>query len=197
MIIAHLDLLLRLHPRGAYDLDEGSLVRADLEVLADGLDEAWDTRDGLFEEIFPTTVTSLLARWEAEYDIQRTDGKTDEERVAAVLARLRLLPSFRVADLESVLTTLCGTAVTITEPFSFFCDDAGSTCDGADELVDGTFLFFAELDEDVARASGLTRAEIDHFISLLQPAHTFGQVRGDDFDTDDAWSLCDLDLLGE
>lgn len=192
----HLDLLVRLHPRGAFDLDEGSVVREDLAVLAEGFDEADDHRIELLDEALPDRVEALLASYERVYGIKRTAGKTDAERRAAILAYRRLLPDFRPATLDDILTTLTGVDVVITEFTAFRCDHADSVCDATSDRIDGTLGFFADFDRADAFAAGLDRGHADDVIERLKPAHVFGGARFDAFCCDDAYSLTDRDLLG-
>lgn len=192
----HVELLMRLEPRGVYDLSAGTNVRGELETLGAALDVQWTQRDALMDELFPTTVGALLGRWERDWGVLRVADKTDAERQAAVLARLRFLPDFRPATIAEIVGQLVGQTVSITEPFGFHCDSDDSTTDEADDQVEGSFLFYVDADEDLLRLGHVSREEIDYYLSLLEPAHTRGVIRCDDFCTDDDWSVCDDDFLG-
>lgn len=194
----HLELLLRLHPRGPYDLDEDALPYEDLSVLASGLDLADDQRLELLDEVLPDRTEDLLTSWERVYDIHRVSGRTVLQRRRAVLARRRLLPDFKRSTIESILETLTEVDVTVTEPLPFRCDDASSLCDGSGGtyVLDGAFVFFADLDQAQATAAGVDRDALDEMIDHVKPAHIVGLSRFDGFCCDDALSLCDRDLLG-
>ena len=189
----HIELMIRLSPV-CCDLSEGSNARLDLEVWASGLDRVWLQAQALYEEIFPSTTIELVGRWETEYAILRTDRSLPLRR-AAVLAHHRFLPDLTPATIEGLLETLLVLDVTITEPFSFRCDDPDSLCDTWSDSLDA-YTFFVSLDEEAAREAGHTRAEVLYFVGLVKPAHTLGIIVADDFLADDEWSLCDFDRLG-
>ena len=192
----HLPALLRLHPRGPWNLDDGSLCRHDLEVVAHVIDDAAGQNAELLLELLPDRTTALITSWERVYGLTRIAGKTLAKRRAAVLARRRFLPDFRPATIEDVLGTLTGLTVDVVEPGAFRCDDPASLCDAEEPVIDGAFVFFVEFSESSARSESLSRDEIQEAIDDLKPAHTYGAVRCDDFLTEDPWSLCDMDLLG-
>lgn len=196
MTYDHTELLGRLSCRGYLDQSVGTVAGAELAVMGDQLDRIWLQRDALLDEVWPSEADSLLTRWEEEFQIFWISGKTAPERIAAVLARFRLLPNFRPATIEEILTGLCGYTVDCFEPFAFRCNDADSVCDDPDDVLDGEFLFYLLVDEADARDGNVTRAEIDYLTSVMKPAHTQGMVRCDDFLCEDPWSVTDLDLLG-
>lgn len=189
-------MLERLHPRGPYDLDPGSLYRDDLAVLGAALDLADDQRLALLDELLPDRAEALLSSWERVYAIYRGSTRTTQQRRDAIVARRRYLPDFVPTTIEGILEQLTGVDVTLVEPGHFRCDDAGSLCDTADDVLDGIFVFFADLDHAAAVAAGVDRAELDEVIGQVEPAHTLGISRFNLFSCDDPYSLTDRDLLG-
>lgn len=193
----HLSLLLRLHPRSsAWSLDPDKAPYQELEAWAEVLDAQDAQVDALLAELLPDQDTALLSRWEALYDLHRTSGLTTLARRRRVLARMSYLPDTRPATIESVLGRLMDQTVTVVEPGPFRCDDPGSLCDTASDVIDGAFCWWVEVDEALARVGDVTRDELEEEVSRLKPAHTVACVRTDDFRCDDPWSLTDRDLLG-
>lgn len=196
MDIAHIRLLLRLHPRGAQELDEGTNVRDDLEVAATALDDLWDQRDLLLDNTMPDKVVALLERWEAVYGIFRVGSRTDEQRQARLLAFRRRVPDLNPATIDDICEMISGVDCTIVEPGPFRTDDPNSLTDTEDDVVDGAFLFWVVIDQADATAVGLDRDELQEVVDDIKRATRIGQVRFDDFRTDDPYSLTDIDLLG-
>lgn len=192
----NLRFLVRIHPRGAIDLEEDNLPWQDLKALAWCLDVVELQKELLQAEILPDTATiATLAHWESVYAIYRV-GNTTPKRRAAVLARRQLLPDFRPATIESMLELDSNLALVIYEPGAFSCDDAASVCDSADDLVDGAFVFVLDASAAEARAEAPDLESAADLIEIAKPAHTAGFLRFDDLCCDDPYSRCDRDLLG-
>ncbi|MCK6521825.1 hypothetical protein L6R49_10340 [Myxococcota bacterium] len=192
-----LTLLTRIYSRGDAHPEPGSLAAADLAVLSDGLDAAWGTAELLLLEVMPNTASEELDAWEEVYGLHRALGSDDRRRARLAAAR-RFLPNPRPATFATVLTTATeGLAWTIVEPGAFRCDDPNSLTDTTDDVLDGTFVFWAQTDADDARADNVTRAEVQDLVDRMAQAHTRGTVRFTGaFLCDDPWSLTDTDLLG-
>lgn len=192
-----LTFLTRIHPRGDALPEPGSLAAADLAVLADGLDAAWGTADLLLLEVMPNTASDELDAWEEVYGLHRA-LELDDRRRARLAAARQFLPNPRPATFAKVLTTATeGLPWTIVEPGAFRCDDPNSLTDTTDDVLDGTFVFWAQADADDARADNVTRAEVQDLVDRMAQAHTRGSVRFTGaFLCDDPWSLTDTDLLG-
>lgn len=192
----NLPTLVRLHPRGVLDLEDGNLPWQDLKALAWALDTAETQKDLLLSEILPdAATTATLSHWETVYGIRRI-GNTAPKRRAAVLARRQLLPDFRPATIESMLEEDTGLGLTIMEPGAFLTDSADSVCDDVGDLVDGAFVFVLDASAVEARADVPNLDSADDLIELAKPAHTAGFIRFDDICCDDLYSRCDRDLLG-
>lgn len=192
----NLRALLRLHPRGALDLDEDSLPWLDLKVVGWVLDAVETQKQALQDEILPDRATlATLSHWETIYGITRIANTTPRRR-SIVLARRRLLPDFRPATIESLLEEDTGLELTIFEPGPACCDDPGTVCDDAGDLIDGAFVFVLDGSAAEARAELPSLDSADDLISLVKPAHTAGFLRFDDLCCDDPYSRCDRDLLG-
>lgn len=193
----NLDMLVRLQPVGPYDTDEGSTFRADLSVAGTAMDVGDDQRLELLDEILPDRAEDLLSSWERVYNIHRVAGLTTAQRQAAVVARRRFLPDFRPSTIDTIVEEVAGVVVDVVEPFAFRCDEATSVCDDPYDVLDGAFVFFVEADSAAALAAGAERAVMDETIGALKPSHTIGISRFTGaFRCDDAYSLCDRDLLG-
>ncbi len=193
----HLDLLLRLHPRGrAWSLDPAMAPYQELEAWGEVLDAQDAQVNALLDEAVPDRASSLLGRWEALFDLHPRSGLSEAERRRRVLARMAYLPDTRPVTIEDILEAFTSLDVAIVEPGAFRCDDAGSVCDEPDDVLDGAWVWWVEVDETAARAGDVTRLELEQELQRIKPAHTVAYVRCDDFLTDDPWSLCDRDLLG-
>lgn len=193
----HLDLLLRLHPRGrAWSFDPASAPYQELEAWADVLDAQDDQVDALLDEILPDRATVLLSRWEELYDLHRRTGLTDAARRRRLQARMAYLPDTRPSTIRQILERYTALTLSLVEPGGFRCDDPDSVCDDAGDVLDGGFVWWIEVDETAARTGDVTRDELQEEIERLRPAHTVAFVRCDDFICDDPWSLTDRDLLG-
>lgn len=195
----HLKPLLRLHPRGAHDLGEGSNVRLDLQPLALVLDEGHDAGQELAaDEILPDRTATLITAWERVYDLHHTVGKTLAQRQAACVAARRLLPDFCVSTIDGIVSRYTGIDVTVTEPNAFMLNQLPpmALCDTPGDLVDGAFVFVLDFAWADATAAGLDRDDVEALAARIQPAHTICLTRFDDFHCDDALSLTNRDLLG-
>lgn len=191
----HLDALERLTPRDVFDLDDGTINRDEYCVVAETLDENARQQVLLVNESFPQYASALLTRWEALYQL-RARGWTLAQRAARLMARVRFIPDFTPATIETRVEQYTGIDVTLAEPGGFRCDHALSRCDHPDDLIDGVFVFVIDMDWAVATAAGVRRADLLVFLEDLKPAHTVPIIRCDDFHCDDALSVCDRDLLG-
>lgn len=193
----HLDLLIRLHPRGrAWSMDPELAPFQELAAWAEVLDAQDAQVDALVNELLPDRAVALLPRWEALYDLHRTSGLTLGARRRRLQVRLRYQPDSRPATIEGILSTLMELPVSVVEPGAFRCDDASSLCDASTDVLDGAFGWWAEVDEAGARLGDVSRTELEHEIQRLAPAHTVAVLRCDDFRCDDPWSITDRDLLG-
>lgn len=195
MIRRHAELLARLHPRGAVEVETGTTSRAELDAWGDVLDHLDDQIDQLLQEANPSLTGELLSRWEALLGIYRVSGRSAAHRRRIVVQRLRRLPNCTPATLAQLLGQVADLTVTIVEPGSFRCDEATSLTDTPDDVLDGALVFFVTLDWAAARVSGLSRDELQEEVDTLKPAHVVGLIRADDFRADDPWSLTNRDLL--
>lgn len=191
----HLPTLLRLMPKGAYDLSYGTLVVDDLANVATGLDEADSQASDLLAESRPQDTDALLSRWEALLSL-RDRGLSDAVRRNRILAKLRLVPDMCPDTIESRAEEYSGLDFDLIEAGPFRCDDPNSLTDEPYPLVDGAFVFVLEADSADAHAIPLRRADLYTLIDAIKPAHTVGIIRLDDFFTNDSLSITDCDLLG-
>lgn len=194
--LAHIELLLRLVPQGADDYDEGTTIRADLDVAAAGLDMAWTQAEELGDELLPDRAEDALSRWEPLYGLFRDRGLTTQQRQARLVAARRRMPDFRPATIEDLVGEYGGAACVVEEPRAFRTDDPDSLTDDPLDVVDGAHVFFVVFVRADAVAADIDRDEITELVDTIRPAHTIGIVRLDDFRTDDPYSLVDFDLLG-
>lgn len=192
----HVELLLRLHPAGPWSDDQALAPYQELKAWGDVLDAQDSQVDELLAEILPDTTSALLSRWEALYELHRESGLTEAQRRRRLAARRRHLPNARPETLRSILAQYSDLTITIVEPGAFRTDDPDSLTDTPSDVIDGAFVWWIEVDEVAARAGDTTRAELEHEVQRVNPAHLVAFVRCDDFCCDDPWSLCDRDLLG-
>lgn len=187
--------VLRLYPRGLADLSEGTLIRADLENLAAAIDTSDDQISELVIEMDPLHADALLSRWEELYQL-KAGTLSEAERRGRLIARIRLLRSFRPVDIEARIEDYTSGTWSLTETGPFRCDDPGSLCDDPNDVVDGAFVFFLDITHAEAVSCALRRDDVQALISRIKPAHTIGLVRvTDGFFTNDPYSLVERDLL--
>lgn len=198
MATDHLDLLLRLAPRGPLSYDDGTVARAELEAFASGLDDVWTWRDTLLDELLPDLASLTLEDWERVYDLHRTDGRSDATRRDSIIARVLRLPDFNPGGtLEPIYKAVAlNLDLSIIEPGAFRCDDPDSLCDAPGDVLDGVFIFWVQLDAVEAAAASLEIDELQEAVDQTRPAHTLGIVRFEGFYCDDPYSVCDRDILG-
>lgn len=190
--------LLRLAPRGALALEDGTVNRAEFEVFAAELDLVGEQLTALVLESRPQNADELLVRWEEHLQL-RAGTFTTAQRIDRVLARLRLVPDFTPPTMDARAGEFSGVDWTLSEPGAFRCDDADSVCDDANDVIDGNFCFILSATRAAAVLAGLDaarRSKLDAFMATIRPAHTASIHRLDDFRCDDALSLLNRDLLG-
>lgn len=192
----HIELLLRLVPVGADNYEEGTVIRADLNVNAAGLDLAWTQAEELGDELLPDRAEETLPLWEALYGIYRDRGLSTLQRQARLVAARRRLPDFRPATIEELVLEHSGVVGGVAEPRAFRTDDADSVTDDPYDVVDGAHVFFVLFARADAVAADVDRDEVTDVLDVIRPAHTVGIVQFDDFRTDDPFSLTDYDILG-
>lgn len=194
---AHVDLLLRLEPKGYRDVDAGTMNRGELEVIGAGLDAADAQRLQLLGESRPQDAAELVSRWEELYRL-RAGGRSTGERRARVLGRLRLTPDLTPATIASIVATFLNIDVAdveIVEPFALYTDDPESLVDDPETLVDGANQFMVRIPWAVADASSVSRRVIEALLADCKPAHATATVQFAGFYTNSPLSLVDLDLL--
>lgn len=194
----HLPALIRLHPKGAHDTDEGSDVRELLAVMATPMDDWEDQAELLRAESRPqsTRADGLLSRWESLYGL--VPGAADDAtRAARLMAAVRRVPDCKPATILDLVETWSSMDWDLIEPFSFRFDDAESLFDDTYDLY-GAFAFLLVGDHDVAEAAGLNRGKLLSFLNTCKPAHTVAAlwIEGN-FLYDDELSTLDYDFFGE
>lgn len=192
----HTELLLRLVPQGADNYEEGTVIRADLNVSAAALDMTWTQAEELGDELLPDRAEETLTQWEALYGLFRDRGLSTQQRQARLVAAKRRLPNFKPATIEELVLEHSGAAGVVEEPRAFRTDDADSVTDDPYDVVDGAHVFFVVFVRADAVSADVDRDEITEMLDVIRPAHTIGIVQFDDFRTDDPYSLTDRDLLG-
>lgn len=126
----HAELLGRLLPPGAYDLNEPNLA-AELAAEGAALDAALESADRLLNEIDPATAYSTLNDWERVYGIaqQAVDlGLSIEQRQAAVAAKRRKRGVMSIQEFIQMAEIFGFPGATVTEFAPATCD---SDCDAA------------------------------------------------------------------
>lgn len=194
----HLPALIRLHPKGAHNTEDGSRVRELLATLAQPLDDHEDQAALLRAESRPqsTTAAGLLERWEELYGL--VPGSADEAtRQARLIAAVRRVPDCKPATLLELAETWSSMDWDLVEPMSFRFDDPDSLFDEAYDLL-GPFAWLLVGDHDTAEAAGLNRAKLLSFMNSAKPAHTVLAlwIEGN-FLFDDELSTLDTDFFGE
>lgn len=112
----HAELLKRLLPPGAYDLD-GPLIAAELAAEGNALDAAQSAAELLLSEADPRTTLHMLADWERVYGLPDPCiglQPTIEQRRAAVVSKVTVHPGLSRAFYIR-LAAMLGYTITITE----------------------------------------------------------------------------------
>lgn len=148
-----------------------------------------DARAGfLLEEADPTTADELLPEYERELALE-AQGTTAERR-ARVVARLVARQRIRPADFQLALALLLGQLaadVVVLER-----THAMASAMGDDREI---FRFFVYRDPGLPGTYDIEGAQA--LIDQIAPSHTAGYaIESVDLCCDDAYSLCDRDLLG-
>lgn len=190
-----LEGVLRLCPAGALRPEAGTVVRVDLETVAQALDLAVAQRDALMVEVDPRKAEALLGRWEELLDLSTIDADVDARR-RRVLAAVRVLPNFRPVTIEARVEEITGVGWTLVEPGPFKTNDPNSLTDTLNDVLDGAHVFILYGDRDDAVAFALRRDLVRVFLERVKPAHTVGLMSLEGFVADDDYSLTDLDTLG-
>lgn len=76
--------------------------------------------DDLRDQVFPTTATWGITRWENVYDIISNDALTLEQRRAAILAKMRGARVCTPAVLKELSEALTGVETTVEEDFAHY-----------------------------------------------------------------------------
>jgi uncharacterized protein YmfQ (DUF2313 family) len=144
--------------------------------------------DDLLRESNPSTAVELLPEYEQELDIG--PAVTIAERQANVVARRVRRQRFRPVDFQTALAPLLAQAaadVVVIERTRAFCVSVGD-----DPAI---YRFFIYRDPSLPGTYFLASAQT--VVDEMSPSHTVGQViESVNFRCDDAFSLCDRDLLG-
>lgn len=186
---AYQRMMTALLPPGALWNLSGDSLLSDLFLgCADEL-ERFDGRVGdMLDEADPSTAVEMLSDYERELDLEEAD--TTEERQARIVSRLVARQRYRPVDFQIALAPLLGLDsddVDVVERTHAIAVSMGD--------VREIYRFFIYRDPDISGTYFLDSAQ--ELINKIKPTHTAGQViESIDFLCDDAFSLCDRDLLG-
>lgn len=142
----------------------------------------------LIDEADPSTTDELLPEWEGELDLDSTGTTT--ERQARVLAATLAQPGFRPVDIVAALSPLLGTVA--NSPVVIERTHAQASAMGDDREIYRFFVY-----RNPAWGGTYQIAAAQALLDTISHSHTAGQViESVNFLCDDAYSLCDRDLLG-
>lgn len=142
----------------------------------------------LLNEDDPRTAVELLPDYERELALP-SDG-TNAQRQARIVARLIARQRYRPVDFQNALALVLGqlaTDVVVIERSPAFAAAIGD--------VREIFRFFIYRDPTLPGTYSVADAQA--LVDQIEPSHTVGTViESVNFLCDDAYSLCDRDLLG-
>lgn len=186
---AYSRMMIALLPPGkVWRLIGETLLGALFAGCADELGRLEDRTDDLLDEAIPSTAVELLPEYEAELELVSTG--TNAQRQARIVARLIARQRYRPTDFQTALAPLLaqGAAdVVVLERSAAFAASIGD--------VREIFRFFVYRDPTLPGAYSVADAQA--LVTAIKPSHTIGTViESISFLCDDAFSLCDRDLLG-
>lgn len=163
----HTDLLKRLLPPGAYDLD-GPVIAAELAAEGNALDTAQAAAELILSEFDPRTTSQLLSDWERVLGLPDSCiglQPTVDQRRASVVAKVNLRPSLARAFFISLAAAL-GFTITTTE------FKRHSVMSPVNEPITGSiWLFVWRVNAPVSPSNEILECVINKY----KPAHTYVQ----------------------
>jgi len=177
------EVLIKLLPPKTYSEDPDSLVRADLKVHGDTLDDVQESAEGLLDEVFPDKADVTIGDWERVCALVGGEAFSLSERQDRVVSKLNEKAGIDVPHILDVMEPLFGYRPDLHEHDSYA------------EVGDEYWGFAIEIDENQIDPN----FDYDHALSELrkiQPGHAQGRIGHMPFRCDDPQSLTDKDLLG-
>lgn len=86
-----------------FPLDLGELSDLDMQIEGDLLDQTQSDLQSIISELFASTATELMSRFENEYDVRPSSGQTIQDRRNAVVAKERLISALKLGGLKKSL----------------------------------------------------------------------------------------------
>ena len=152
--------LLRVIGAG-WQAPQGSLTAADALAFGASLDDARLMLIDLLDQAFPTTVTSMVAEWEAAYGLLPDSSLTLADRQMRLLTFLRSSGAGSPQSIASAVDAFTGGGTTVVETPSTTVD------------VRAVFRFVVVVPLAVL-LNPIKRARIVDMIERMKPAHTLG-----------------------
>ena len=152
--------LLRVIGAG-WQAPQGSLTAADALAFGASLDDARLMLIDLLNQAFPTTVTSMVAEWEAAYGLLPDSSLTLADRQMRLLTFLRSSGAGSPQSIASAVDAFTGGGTTVVETPSTTVD------------VRAVFRFVVVVPLAVL-LNPIKRARIVDMIERMKPAHTLG-----------------------
>jgi len=152
--------LLRVIGAG-WQAPQGSLTAADALAFGASLDDARLMLIDLLDQAFPTTVTSMVAEWEAAYGLLPDSSLTLADRQMRLLTFLRSSGAGSPQSIASAIDAFTGGGTTVVETPSTTVD------------VRAVFGFVVVVPLAVLQNTA-KRARIADMIERMKPAHSRG-----------------------
>lgn len=176
-------------PSSLWRTDEDGVLSRLFLALGEELARVDAKGEALIAESIPSSAVDLLTEWEDDFGLPH-DGTTAERQArisAHELKRQRYRPADILAAVRPLLANPESNDPTIIERSRAFAISVGDDSE--------IFRFFVY--RDPAEPGGYDLDEAQRIVNVIKPSHTVGYViESISFLCDDAFSLCDRDLLG-
>lgn len=181
-------LLALLPPGKLWRPTSGSTLYKVAQAAADELTRVHGRADDMQNEADPSTTVELLPEWERMLGLDA--AATTAERQAAIVSRMIARQRYRPVDIQQALAPLLGldpADVDVIERTHAFAVSLGDQRE--------IFRFFVYRNPALPGTYFVASAQA--LLDSIKPSHTLGYViESVSFKCDDAFSLCDRDLLG-
>lgn len=179
----HRQLLAKLLPPRSYDL-QGVVLASELAAEGATLDRAQQSASGVLDSITPFSAVDTLPDWERVCGLVPQGGANRQQRLDAVLAKLRELGGLSIPYFKSLAKRL-GYDIEITEFEPFYLDYSHLDHDPLYEQdviwiwqvnvrggASRAFPFYLDSSSVGERLLAFSDAVIESVLNDLKPAHT-------------------------